>query len=347
MTRRTSRARGLFSVVVAAAGAILLVAGCAITPPASQEPALRELATRYVRAAMEFPDNPAVRAQAVEAAGYLDEQGRLLVRERLKDEHPGVRFAACMTIGRMQDRSAMPVVRPLLQDSDGSVRIAAYYALERLGDSSYRRVWVDALTKGTDVAVRRNAAFALGQLESKEVMPLLQTSLTKDDDEGVRLQALEAMAILGDRQSVQRFIHDAYGGVGYRQTFALLTLGKSPDDRVIGTLRKRLAEAPHLEARLAAARALGMKGYRDGFELALASIDWNQPQANLPDDPPENQVMRMRSMAAMALGEIRDRRALGALKRRMQTPDDSRVQLAAATAMLMILESPPGSAGPA
>ena len=49
---------------------------------------------------------------------------------------------------------------------------------------------------------------------------------------------------------------------------------------------------------------------------------------------------RVRSMAALALGDIGDRRALKALTKRMQTPDDPRVQLAAATAILMILNGP-------
>ena len=86
---------------------------------------------------------------------------------------------------------------------------------------------------------------------------------------------------------------------------------------------------------------MGMLGYKRGYSLALQSLNWNKPQSDLPDDPPENQIMRVRSMAAMALGEIGDRGALGRLKNRMQTPDDPRVQLAAATAILKILNKTP------
>jgi HEAT repeat protein len=54
-----------------------------------------------------------------------------------------------------------------------------------------------------------------------------------------------------------------------------------------------------------------------------------------------NQIMRVRSMAALALGAIGDPAALPALKHRLEAQDDPRVQLAAARAILEILEAPP------
>ena len=78
-----------------------------------------------------------------------------------------------------------------------------------------------------------------------------------------------------------------------------------------------------------AARALGMQRCEDGYDLALASLNWNAPQRDLPDDPPELQVMRVRSMAALALGQIGRPDALGPLKQLMENGDDPRVQLAA------------------
>ena len=169
---------------------------------------------------------------------------------------------------------------------------------------------------------------------------MLRTAAGSDGDDGVRLQALEALALLGDRDAINRFIYEAYGGVGFRQPFALLTLGRVADPGVVSVLRSRLRNAPHLTSRLLAARGLAMRGYDQGYELALKSLNWNRPHETLPDDPPANQIMRVRSMAALVLGEIGDRRALGWLKARMQEPDDPRVQLAAATAILMTLNKP-------
>jgi HEAT repeat protein len=173
-------------------------------------------------------------------------------------------------------------------------------------------------------------------------LPLLTRAARSDLDEGVRLQALEGLAILGDKDAIDQFLRFAIAGRSFRQPFALMALRQVKDDRVIEALRSRLdsASSPYLESQLAAARSLGAQGYREGFNLALSALEWNQPQADLPDDPPANQVMRVRSMAALALGEIGDRRALKALTKRMQTPDDPRVQLAAATAILMILNGP-------
>jgi HEAT repeat protein len=314
--------------------------GCASTPPVPPDPELRELATRYVEMACRYPENPAVRAQAMEAASeVLGDEARLRIREGLEDDHPGVRFAACMALGMLKDTGALPSIRALANDPDPNVRVGAYFALERMGDYSYRVAWRDLLCGSDDPEVRRNATLALGHLGNKEVMPLLRHVAAEDRDDGVRLQALEALALLGDRGAINRFEYDAFGGVGFKQPFALLTLGRASDPALLPRLRARLRSAPYLEARLAAARSLGMQGYDDGYALALKSLTWNKPVEGLADDPPDNQIMRVRSMAALALGDIGDRRALGRLKVQMETPDDPRVQLAAATAILKILNA--------
>jgi HEAT repeat protein len=317
------------------------VAGCASRAPKLSDSQLRAMSTRYIQRGMKYPENPAVRAQAIEAAGDVlkTDQARGAIRQGLRDEHPGVRFAACMVLGRLRDKDSLATFHTLAKDPDPSVRIGAYFALERLGDHSNRKVWRDMLRHDPDATVRRNAALALGQLENKSVMPLLSRSIAEDDDEGVRLQASEALALLGDTDAINHFMRDSYGGVGFKQPFALLTLGKVVDDRVIPVLQKRLATAPYLEARLAAARSLGMHGDDSGCDLALKSLKWNKPRQGLVDDPPELQVMRVQQMAAMALGTIGQRRALGPLAQHMQSCGDPRVQLAAATAILMILNA--------
>lgn len=325
---------------------VLTVAGCASTPKAPPDEELRSSATKYIRWAIRYPDSPAVRAQAIEVAVEVSEPDiKLLIREGLGDEHAGVRFAACMALGKLRDIGAMADVRKLLNDPDPNVRIGTYYALERMGDISFRRSWRDMLRNHDDPAVRRNAALALGLLEDNKVMRLLQQAASTDHDDGVRLQALEALVFLGDRDASSRFIHDAYGGLGFRQPFALLVLGRSNDDRVIPALRNRLANAPYLESNLAAARSLGMQGLSDGYQLALSSLSWNKPDKNLADDSPSNQIMRVRTMAALALGDIGDRRALKALKQRANDSADPRVQLAAVRAILMILKESPSSGG--
>lgn len=320
----------------------LLAAGCAAPPSVPPDGELRRIASLYVERALRYPENPAVRAEAMEAASeVLGDEARLLIREGLDDEHPGVRFAACMALGELKDTGAMADVRPLVEDPDPSVRVGAYFALEQMGDPSYRESWRDLLRWHEDPAVRRNAAMALGRLDNKSVMPLLRGVANSDRDEGVILQAMEGLALLGDRTAIATFIRDAYGGIGFRQPFALLTLGRVNNAEAPVVLRARLENAPYLEARLAAARGLALQGYAEGYDVAVAALDWDDANPDLPDDPPATQIMRVRSMAAMALGDIGDRRALGPLKTCMETMQDPRVQLAAATAILKILNSTP------
>jgi HEAT repeat protein len=297
-----------------------------------------------LRKGVRFPGLPSVRAQSIEAAAEIPgEDIALLIREGLGDEQAGVRFAACMALGRRTDASTAGAVRKLLGDPDPSVRVGVYFALERVGDPSNRQTWVEILRQAERPSVRRNAVLALGQLEDKATLPLLKLAAETDDDEGVRLQAMEAVAVLGDRDAINRFIHDAFGGAGFRQVFALLTLGRVGDPRVLPTLRARLAHAPYVEARLAAARALAMNGYDAGYDLAVQCLAWNEPDPAIPDDPPQTQVMRVRSMAALVLGDLGDRRALGWLKQQLERSNDPRVQLAAVTAILKILEQSPDS----
>ena len=116
-------------------------------------------------------------------------------------------------------------------------------------------------------------------------------------------------------------------------------MGRVTDNRVLPVLRARYENAPYIEARLAAARSLAKQGDLRGYDLAVRSLQWNDPNPDLSDDPPENQIMRVRTMAAMALGDLGDHRALGWLRQQMETSDDPRVQLAAARSILLILNA--------
>lgn len=316
-----------------------VLGGCVSAPSPELLNRARVEAETCIERGMVYPFDPAIRAQSMEAAArVLGDAGRLRIREGLKDQHAGVRFAAAMTLGKLKDTGALPALRRLVNDPDASVRVGAYFAMEMMGmaTTENRIEWRNLLRKQERPEIRRNAVMALGQLKDKSSIPILKQAASADADEGVRMQALEGLALLGEKEAVGRFTFEAFGGVGYKQPFALMTLGQVPDDRVIPTLRARLASAPYLEAQLAAARSLGAKGLPDGFDLALRSLDWNQPSRSLPEDRPENQIMRVHSMAAMALGEIGDPRAIAKLKKTMEKPEDPRIQLAAATAILMI-----------
>ena len=104
-------------------------------------------------------------------------------------------------------------------------------------------------------------------------------------------------------------------------------------------LHQRLQDAQHIEIRLAAARGLGWCGRSDGYDVAHRALRFRswRPTAGNPEDVVENQMMRIRSMAALALGAIGDDRAVPALRRLMDTTTDPRVTVAAAAALLEVL----------
>jgi HEAT repeat protein len=322
----------LFAALLLTAAAL---AGCAPKAALSTHE-MQTLAMRYITAGANYQDNPVVRAQALEALQKLEgERAAAWFHEGLRDQHPGVRFAACMALGTIRHKPSEARIRIGLTDPDPNVRVAAMFALRRLGDTGFIKEFAEVILSNPDPGVRRNAVLALGRLEEPGAIGLLKKA-REDKDDSVQLQALEAMALLGDKRAVQQLIYYASGGLGDRQAFALETLGRTGDPRCMDVLRYCLKQAEHLESRLAAAQALARMGSDEGFALAMASLNWNRPNPRLPDDPPANQVMRVRSMAAFALGAIGKSEALEPLRQQMQDPVDPRVQVAAATAILQI-----------
>src|SRR5690606_20380446 len=98
----------------------------------------------------------------------------------LRDDHPGVRFAACLALGRLVDRESMEAVRPLADDPDVNVKIGAYFALERMGDHSLRRAWFEAMRDAEPPEVRRNAVMALAMLDDPRTKMMLKRVASED-----------------------------------------------------------------------------------------------------------------------------------------------------------------------
>ena len=321
---------------------LLWAAGCGLAQIRPiNELGLREQALRGLKAGSRYQQSALVRAQAIEALGEVaGDEGIIYFLEAVRDPSPAVRFAACMALGTIEHEEARELLRLRLEDGDGSVQVAAVYALHRMGDQTHTSLLADKLLRDPEVEVRRNAALVLGELGEGGSIRLLRHA-ARDKDESVRLQATEAMAALGDGKARQQLAVQAHDGAGHRQVLALMAMGRIGDRRFLAVLEFRLGQGPHLETKLAAARALGQYGRDDGLKVALRALNFNKPRKGLADDPPENQIMRIRSMAALALGSIGDAAALPALKKRLEAQDDPRVQLAAARAILEILNRGP------
>lgn len=318
-------------------------AGCTSNPYPPGAPAtaqLKQRALASLKQGVRYKHVPLVRCQAIEALRMVSPRhGLPWIRTALHDEHPGVRFAACVALGELKDASSRNRIGELLTDPDPSVQVAAIFALHRMGDQSQTHRLADYLLYHEEPAVRRNAATVLGRLREPGAIKLL-ARVMNDRDEGLRLQATEAMARLGSAEACQDLMFLAHAGLGARETFALNALGDTLDLRFVETYRYKLKTAAHRETRLAAARALGRLGIRDGYGLALENVTFGQPDRNpevAKNDAPRSQIVRVRSMAALALGAIGNPAALPRLVDAIENPYDPRVELAAALAIVEIL----------
>ncbi len=288
---------------------------------------------------VQYEHNAAVRVQAVEGLEACGGEGAgPWIRAALSDDSPAVRFAACVAVGRLADATAESALRERVTDDDPSVRVAALFALHRLGYTERTGLMPAYLLEHDDPVVRRNAALVLGLMGEPGVIKMLARAM-KDADPGVRHYALEAMATLGNPEARQELVFMTSTGVGADEVFAIGALAQTGAPVYLDTFRYKLATAPHIETRLAAARALGILGNDEGFDVALRALRTHRTIIDDPKDHPEDQVLRVRQLAAAALGSIGRTGALPVLAELMNDPADPRVQVSAAQAIVMILKA--------
>lgn len=327
----------------------VLLAGCVqptSKPETNNRVELRRRAMDGLKAAVGYRHNPVVRVEAVEALnGRASDEGTPWVRSALLDDHPAVRFAACVAVGEARDVGAEAGVAKCLKDPNASVRVAALFARHRLGHTERSGDLAGYLLHDSDPMVRRNAALVLGLLGEQGAVKVLAKGM-KDADPGVRDHSLEAMARLENRDARQELTFMTGAGVGSDEVFAINALAATGDPVYLETFRYKLATAPHLETRLAAARGLGLLLSDEGFETAMRALRGDQPTRNDPQDPVKGQMLRTRQLAAAALGTIGREDALPALAKLLDDSRDPRVQVSAARAILDIVDADRKKASP-
>ena len=322
------------------AGVGCLLGGCGPTNPYANPVRMRQLKQRALeclKRGVGYEFLPSVRVQAIESLqDEAPEVGLPWIRNGLNDEHPAVRFAACMALGTLRDRLSRQSLGRLLDDPNDSVKAAATFALHRLGDTRHTAQLAALLKDHDDMAVRRNAALVLGRLGEPGAIPLL-AGVVESPDEGLHAQALESLALLGNEEALQQLTFAAHSGDGPQEVVALNALALTRNQRFAKTFRYKLGQGQFIETRLASARGLGELGSDEGRTVAMEGIGFDAPRPGLENDPEENQIMRVRQMAAVALGAIGDPAALPALAERLEDNSDPRVQVAAAKAILRIV----------
>jgi HEAT repeat protein len=292
-----------------------------VPPPYTPGPIdvdLQTAARQEIVRAFEAND-PVLRAQALEAMSKTREpDAQQYIAKALADKSGLVRFAGALAAGDLKLAPLYATLKGMANDADLDVQVAVRYALHRLGDASLTQE-IAQLGQNPKRSVRLNAAMVLGLMENKSAVKVLHPMLATDDDAGVRLQAAESLWRLGDEEGLRVLVAATVSQYSSDQMLAVRALAAPRDERVkqnlIGRLIGNEGDVTWIELQLASARALGMIGADEGFNIALEG-------ATKPDP-------RQRALAALALGDIGRTDAQPALAKLLKD-DNAYVRIAAA-----------------
>ncbi len=328
--------RGLMAL-----GLLAVLCGCqGLTTQATPTPAERlELESRALNLLLAASESEldVIACNAIESlVRVAPEYGLPAYRRARRSSSPLVRYAGYVALGEVRERGSLSAIVAGVRDPDPRVRLAAAFAACRCGKDGYARLLVRGLTDLPDENLRADAAWLIGCLEEPRAEKWLRAALrfpANQKSNRVTLHINWALAMLGQADAVQQLILFAQGDTVTRID-ALLILAELGDSEACDILRYFLDPSEdYLEARLVAARGLGRLGMRDGYELATRMMTFTDPDPNAED---RDRTMRVRSLAAHALGEIGDPRALGSLRQTAADPADQRLQVAAAYAICRI-----------
>jgi len=284
-------------------------------------------------------EDPVLRMQAIEAFQEVaPEEGLPYIVDSIDNGYAGISFASLMAIGTLHEKRYIEKVRVRAEDSDAHVRIGALYALHRMGDQKRTSELGELLLTNADPRVRANAALAIGRLGEKGSIKLLRTASQKEKKDFVKIQIREALAMLHDERATDELVFAAHSAAAAQAIPALMCLAASKNDRAEEVFRHRLHHADQPEIRLEAARGLGLLGNNQGYDIAVRHLFFCSPDRNRKDDPPQQQIARVRSLAALALEAIGDPDALGPLKEALEREGQvESVRLSIARAVLGIM----------
>lgn len=288
-----------------------------------------------------FSESASNRMQALEAFKEVAPAEGIALKAiplNIENAYPGVSFAALMAAGECGATQFIDLVRTRAEHADANVRIAALFAMHKFGDRSRTGEIGNYLLNHADARVRANAAFVLGRLAEPQQIRLLKAALKREKKDLPKLQILEALATLGDKHSAERLIFEGYSEIPHQSAVALMMLSNARTDAAEQLFWFKLQSGKWPEVRLQAARGLARLGHPQGLDLALKMLTYNSPMDGIKDDPPQQQIQRVRGLAALALESLADPAALGPLKRAFDDPNQSEyVRIAVARAALQTM----------
>ena len=323
---------------------IPLISGC--TGLSSLEPqSLRTQALERLRHSVNSAE-PLIKMRAIESCVDLQlPNAAHICSEAISSSAPALQFVGPMGMIEIPSRAAEPTLKKLLSSSDASVRLAAIGALHRLGQTQHSGELITALDNPSP-RTRGNALMILGRVGDESAIPAIRQILEEDEVERVQWQAGEALVLLGDEKVLSQLQLWEYSRNWQVRIFAVELMGQVRDkDLFVPDLLGALQDRNQL-VQLQAARSLGRLGQQDGFQPAMRYLyptagDQRDiaGQMGLGSNSPQlaQRIGQIRSLAALALGEIGNWDAATALAKALDDTDPQ-VALAAASASLRLLQ---------
>lgn len=334
-------------------------------PDAEQSRLLARRSRSVLYAAAESGD-PVTRSRAIEclaAAEGAKEVSRY--RRALRSPSGTEQFAAAMAVGDYKVAEAMGDLRSMAASNrlDNNARCAVIYALHQLGDDTYTGQ-LGRLLQHPDAEVRANAALVMAKIGHPSAAAALRQRLMVENHPGVRLQIGEGLAMFGDESSIRNLRwYVRAPNQPHERLLAVEALGRTKDPESKSTLIWAMREDQPPLLRLAAARALAEMGDMAGLALAVeaAGDPAGVAQQSYTEQiiVPEAEAQQIQHLAALALGEMGEVRAVAVLEPLLDSPSEI-VKLSAARSTLVLLhqaglgelpvepvDTPPPPSGPA
>jgi HEAT repeat protein len=293
--------------------------------------------------------SPEIRQAAADALGFSGGPGAVkALRERIAspDEPSGVKAAAMMSLGRIGDESARPVLLAATNDSATDIREAALWGLslgklqnpvdrpvylrqlaaDRAADKTMRCQALQALAESKDAATI-DAVTKILESEPPTPMPTPRPTGTQQEIMAIRVQqardvrawAVRILGLLDARSALPLMLKSAEDPTDYFLRFmaiAAVTPWNLPEARPVYVRR---LEDPFPDVRVLALVALGKAGDRSAAGSILA---------RLSDDSP-----LVRAQAAATLAELGDPAVRPRLQQVVESDVDPAVQRAAEEAL--------------
>ena len=287
-----------------------------------------------------------LRAHAVEGIKPLRDRALPMARLLMDDPNPGVRFVALVTLAHLAEPgvgdAAMSMARGPEADANGSVRAAALVAAKEAG----RGVSLTPLARmldSRDLTERANAVMLLGEFGHRSAIAMIRElsanvpKRTSPVREAIyRLQVAEALAKLGDEESVDAIRAATLSPLHEVQVLGLYLLGELEDGTYAPLLKGRVQdERRSIEVRVAAATSLARLGEDTGATVLLEASRLEQIELN--DEMVE--ASPLRASACFGLGLLPREDTATRLIELLDDPS-SRVRVAAAAAIVGALHGP-------